>query len=226
MVSHPSLVFTFAIGFSLLLFTFQCHTEAYDLDNGIFDHNVSKMVSQKVNLSVYYEALNPTCASFIVKNLARIFDNGLNTILNLRLVPWGNAYLNKSNNAVVCQNGSDECKLNTLQACTINVLHDVNKHFALIYCFEFLAIEGRYKDWRSCFSSLGLPPKPVLDCFNSLNGTKLEQKYAIETAQLNPPHTFVPWVVVNNQPIGNDYKNFTTYACKAYKGTLVPMACH
>ena len=103
MGSHPSLVFTFAIGFSLLLFTLQCNTEAYELNNGRVAQKVSKVVSQKVNLSVYYEALSPSCASFIVKNLARIFDNGLYTILNLRLVPWGNAYLNKSSNAIVCQ---------------------------------------------------------------------------------------------------------------------------
>lgn len=30
---------------------------------------------------------------------------------------------------------------------------------------------------------------------------QLEQKFAAETAQLNPPHRFVPWVLVNNQPI-------------------------
>lgn len=48
-----------------------------------------------------------------------------------------------------------------------------NKHFALIYCFEFLVIEGRYKDWRTCFSSLGLNQKLVLDCIGSVNGTKV-----------------------------------------------------
>lgn len=31
--------------------------------------------------------------------------------------------------------------------------------------------------------------------------TQIEQYYAKETAQLNPPHRFVPWVVVNNQPL-------------------------
>jgi FtsH-binding integral membrane protein len=31
--------------------------------------------------------------------------------------------------------------------------------------------------------------------------TQIEQKYAKETAQLNPNHRFVPWVVVNDQPL-------------------------
>ena len=30
---------------------------------------------------------------------------------------------------------------------------------------------------------------------------QIEQNYAKETAQLNPPHRFVPWVVVNNQAL-------------------------
>lgn len=30
---------------------------------------------------------------------------------------------------------------------------------------------------------------------------QIEQKYAKETAELNPPHNFVPWVVINNQAL-------------------------
>lgn len=187
--------------------------------------SVSSIEAQKLTLSVYYETLCPRCATFIVKNLARIFDNELITILNLRLVPWGNASTNNSNNATFCQHGPDECRLDSLEACAIDVLHDVNKHFALIYCIEFLAIEGRHKEWQTCFSSLGLPLKPVLDCYKSANATKLELKYANETAHLSLPLQFVPWLVLNNQPIGNDYENFASYVCKAYKGVAVPMAC-
>ncbi|KAB2630447.1 gamma-interferon-inducible lysosomal thiol reductase-like [Pyrus ussuriensis x Pyrus communis] len=123
------------------------------------------------------------------------------------------------------EHGPDECRLDSLEACAIDVLHDVNKHFALIYCIEFLAIEGRHKEWQTCFSSLGLPLKPVLDCYKSANATKLELKYANETAHLSLPLKFVPWLVLNNQPIGNDYENFASYVCKAYKGVAVPMAC-
>lgn len=102
-MGSTSLEFTFVIVFPFLLFIFQNDSiSAYGLDYGRVNED-SKLVSQKVNLSVYYEALNPSCASFMVKNLARIFDNGLNTIVNLRLIPWGNAYLNKSTNAIVCQ---------------------------------------------------------------------------------------------------------------------------
>lgn len=34
-----------------------------------------------------------------------------------------------------------------------------------------------------------------------MSNKQIEQKYAKETALLNPPHRFVPWVVVNNQAL-------------------------
>lgn len=80
---------------------------------------------------------------------------------------------------------------------------------------------------------------------------QLLQKYADETGHLNPPHRFVPWLVVNNQPLQEvvlsnflaflisfflslndiwlflmqDYKNYATYVCKAFKGSGAPQAC-
>ncbi|KAI4305410.1 hypothetical protein L6164_028778 [Bauhinia variegata] len=181
--------------------------------------------SQKVNLSVYYESLNPTCANFIIKDLAEIFNKDLIDIVNLQLVPWANSHINKTNNSISCQNGTDECQLNSLESCVLNDFHDVNKYYALIFCFEFLAIEGRLKNLTNCFSQLGLPEKLTLDCYRRGNGTELGRKYINETAHLSPPHTFLPWVVVNNKPLGKDYANFTSYVCEAYNGIAKPAVC-
>ncbi|XP_048431226.1 gamma-interferon-responsive lysosomal thiol protein [Pyrus x bretschneideri] len=82
---------------------------------------VSMVEAQKITLSVYFETLCPHCATLIAKNLARISNNGLITILNLRLVPWGNA-----STATFCQRGPYACNLNSLEAYAIYVLHDVD----------------------------------------------------------------------------------------------------
>lgn len=58
---------------------------------------------QKVNLSVYYESLSQSCAVFIVKNLEEIFYNDVINIVNLQLVPWANASVNRTNNSISCQ---------------------------------------------------------------------------------------------------------------------------
>ncbi|KAF8369602.1 hypothetical protein HHK36_032385 [Tetracentron sinense] len=54
---------------------------------------------------------------------------------------------------------------------------------------------------------------------------QLELQYAAETSALHPPHTYVPWVVVDEKPLYEDYEKFVTHVCKAYKGTAVPDAC-
>ncbi|KAL9448508.1 hypothetical protein AB3S75_015905 [Citrus x aurantiifolia] len=53
----------------------------------------------------------------------------------------------------------------------------------------------------------------------------LELKYPIETNSLPSLHQYVPWVVVDGQPLTEDYENFIGYICKAYNGNVVPKAC-
>ncbi|XP_059642898.1 gamma-interferon-responsive lysosomal thiol protein-like [Cornus florida] len=189
----------------------------------ITSHASSDDTSSKVSMSLYYEALCPYCANFIVNDLQKILTTDLLSILNLRLVPWGNAAF-KDDKTWACQHGPDECLLDTVEACAINV-HDLGTHFRFIRCVERLNLENRHTEWQSCFRTGGLNPKPIADCYNTGLGFLLERRYADETARLNPPHQYVPWVLVNNVPIGVDYRNFVAYVCKAYRGPSIPIAC-
>jgi interferon gamma-inducible protein 30 len=62
----------------------------------------SSPASDSVTVSLYYETLCPYCANFIVNYLLKIFQNGLISVVNLRMVPWGNAWI-QSNGTFVCQ---------------------------------------------------------------------------------------------------------------------------
>ncbi|KAK9168051.1 hypothetical protein Syun_000191 [Stephania yunnanensis] len=149
-------------------------------------------------------------------------------IVDLRLVPFGNAEIGSDNKTITCQistHGPGECFLNTLEACAINAWPDLNTHFAFIYCIEHLVAEGKVKQWQSCFEKTGLDSAPIANCYKSGLGTKLELQYGNETKSLVPPHEYVPWVVVNNKPLYTDYANFTAYVCKAYNGTA-PSVCN
>ncbi|KAE9610855.1 hypothetical protein Lal_00031501 [Lupinus albus] len=177
----------------------------------------------RVTMSLYYESLCPYCADFIVNHLVRLFQTGLISIVNLRMIPWGNAWLSPDA-TIVCQHGDDECFLNTIQACAITIYPKEVQHFRFVRCLEQLTLENRHKEWVNCFQMTGLGTLPV-NCYTSGNGKAIEQNYAKETAQLNPPHRFVPWVVVNNQALQEDYQSFVSYICRAYKGHSKPDAC-
>ncbi|XP_040372874.1 gamma-interferon-responsive lysosomal thiol protein-like [Rosa chinensis] len=99
--------------------------------------------AENVSVTLYYETLCPYCADFIVNHLAKIFQNGLISIVNLRMVPWGNAWLN-SDGSFACQHGTDECLLNTIEACTITIYPNVNRHFTFIHCVERLTLQNKH----------------------------------------------------------------------------------
>eukprot|EP00257_Ricinus_communis_P020148 XP_015579312.1 gamma-interferon-inducible lysosomal thiol reductase-like [Ricinus communis] len=181
--------------------------------------------SEKVTLALYYESLCPYSANFIINYLPKLLENDeLFSIVDLYLSPWGNAKL-KSNDTFVCQHGPSECLLNTIEACAIHVWPQLEEHFPFINCVESLVYERRYPEWESCFEKLALDAKPIADCYTSGLGKELELQYAAETNALQPPHEYVPWVVVDGQPLYEDYENFISYICKAYKGSAAPTAC-
>ncbi|CAA7406246.1 unnamed protein product [Spirodela intermedia] len=180
--------------------------------------------SKKVQLELYYETLCPYCSRFIVNFLSKIFIDGLIDIVDLNLVPYGNARV-ASNGTITCQHGTNECLLNTIEACAISKWPDVKKHFRFIYCVEKLVVAHTYTEWETCFQKTGLESKAVLDCYRNGNGQKLELSYAAETDALQPPHKYVPWVVVDGKPLYDDYEKFETEVCKVYKAGDQPEAC-
>ncbi|KAI8523525.1 hypothetical protein RHMOL_Rhmol13G0081000 [Rhododendron molle] len=209
----------------LLLITATCPTVAA-LSSSNFP-SVSAGASEdkgKVALDLYYETLCPYCSNFIVNYLDKLFDSGLISAVDLNLIPYGNAKIG-SNATITCQHGPVECLLNTIEACAISVWPDLIKHFSFIYCVETLVYEHKYAEWETCYDKLGLDATPVTECYTSGYGEELELQYAAETNTLQPPHEYVPWVVVDGQPLYDDYENFISYICEAYKGTTLPNAC-
>ncbi|KAH1045521.1 hypothetical protein J1N35_036305 [Gossypium stocksii] len=184
-------------------------------------HSSLDNVNDRVTLSLYYEtSLCQHCASFISNDLVKVFHTDLHTIINLRLVPWVNVEIH-------CQHGAEECYLNTIHSCVIHFWPDVKVHFEFIRCTEQQSLKGGPVEalWKNCSEKLRLKEEIIDKCYTTGFGYKLLLQYANETAQLKPPQEYVPWVVVNNQPLRQDLENFVKYVCEAYKGDHKPAAC-
>ncbi|KAJ9173029.1 hypothetical protein P3X46_016205 [Hevea brasiliensis] len=194
-------------------------------------HSQKKAVAnpEKVSVSLYYETLCPYCRNFILDPLAKAIKTDLMTILDLQLVPWGNAMI-LPDSTVSCQHGEDECYLNSIHACVIDIWPDVIMHFNLIQCIEEQSSamglgNGAEALYNVCAEQLGFPAKPIKDCHESARGRELLLQYGSRTDSLNPPHRYVPWVVVNGNPLLENYDNFVEYVCKSYRGKSLPTAC-
>uniref|UniRef100_A0A1D1YAB4 GILT-like protein F37H8.5 n=1 Tax=Anthurium amnicola TaxID=1678845 RepID=A0A1D1YAB4_9ARAE len=86
-----------AVVSSFLLFSLCCfHLSALPLAAA------AAATPEKVRLELYYETLCPYCSRFIVSFLSKIFEDGLISIVDLNLVPYGNARV-ASDGTITCQ---------------------------------------------------------------------------------------------------------------------------
>ncbi|XP_052478522.1 gamma-interferon-responsive lysosomal thiol protein-like [Gossypium raimondii] len=110
--------------------------------------------------------------SLISNGLLKVFRTDLHTITNLRLVPWGNAEIH-------CQ----------------------KEHLEFIRCTEQQSLKEAPIEalWKYCSEKLRLNEEIINKCYTTGFGYKLQ--YSNVTAHMKPPQEYVPWVVVNNQPL-------------------------
>jgi interferon gamma-inducible protein 30 len=178
---------------------------------------------EKVKVELYSESLCPYCANFIINYLNPFFNNGLIDVVELRIIPYGNAHIH-ADGSLTCQHGQDECYLNIIQTCAIRLWPKVTDWFPFIYCLEKLPRATAAQDWKSCVEPSRLDLAPLLECSASPLGEKLELEFAAETDRLQPPHKYVPWVLVNGEPLYENYEDVAIYVCKDYQGTK-PAVC-
>ncbi|KAF7845283.1 gamma-interferon-inducible lysosomal thiol reductase-like [Senna tora] len=222
--------FFFCILISLLLHpshsSLDLSNDSSDGRHGHGHHHHHHHDDYKVNVSLYYEALCPGCEDFIVEDLVKVVYTDLHSIVNLHLVPYGNAQIQTPNKTVICQHGPLECYYNTIEACALDIWPSLKVNFPFIHCVETRLQHKKDKTvWESCCKDFKLNPKLIQNCYNSAHGKQLIMRNAEETGRLSPAHQYVPWVTVNSRPLYLDYTNLTKNICNAYKGHPKPRAC-
>lgn len=189
--------------------------------------------SPKVSLALYFESLCPDCQLFIRKQLYPTYLK-VGEILNLTLVPYGNAEERRSGDKWVfeCQHGPKECQGNLIETCAIALLKNISVSFPFIHCFE----ENTEKSEdpqpaeiaEKCAKSLGIDYSPIGTCVSDLQGNSLEHQMAVKTNALEPQHQYVPWVTLNGKHTEKlqreAEKNLLKLVCKYYTGPK-PSAC-
>lgn len=146
------------------------------------------------------------------------------------MYPYGNAKKaqNGTNWSFTCQHGVRECEGNVIETCAIKKYDFYTQALPFIIC-----LEADTSDWtrsgQRCASQLNLNWNTISSCATSSEGNQFEYEMAVATDKLNPPHTYVPWVVVNGVH-SSSYEtsilgNMVKFVCSIYTGPEKIDAC-
>ncbi|EIE23002.1 GILT-domain-containing protein, partial [Coccomyxa subellipsoidea C-169] len=172
-----------------------------------------------VRIQFVGESLCPDCAAYTTKVLEPIFSSGLKDLIELDYVGWGNA--KNTSGEVECQHGPRECDLNIALNCAQQLSKSQEDFFDFLYCLEREAFSSTGTEvLQTCSNSGRLSEKALRECSTGKLGAELERAAAAAT----PLHQYVPWILVDDVPLGADCGNLATYICAAYTGKK-PEAC-
>ncbi len=121
-----------------------------------------------------------------------------------------------------------ECEGNVLEACVINKYDFYSKALPFTICFEENSSNWQ-ESGKKCAPKYGIDWDAVTKCANSQEGADYILKLAEKTEALQPAHTYVPWVVVNNQHSQSTesavIRDMVKYVCSIYTGPEKIAAC-
>eukprot|EP00884_Botryococcus_braunii_P007188 jgi/Botrbrau1/16470/Bobra.0142s0064.1 len=185
-------------------------------------HPKDSQKSSVVMVDFYGEALCPDCAAFVLNILAPLLEEGLQEIMQVNYVGWGNA--KNTSSGVECQHGPQECYMNRILNCGVIYSPKRDVFYSLLICFSHYG-RAMHEYVETCATAAGLDHANLEACAKGSQGDQLEVAAADATFKLIPKHSFVPWILVNGIPLGADCGNVKAYICAAYRGPR-PHECY
>ncbi|XP_017144586.1 GILT-like protein 2 [Drosophila miranda] len=146
--------------------------------------------SDKLAVTLYYEALCPYCMTFVTTQLGpSMLLNDRLPFADLQLIPYGNAHLDDEGN-VVCQHGVEECDLNAWHGCILQH-HNITEAMTMIACM----MRGKKNRLDKCAEHYSIDVSDVKECRKSRSVNDILNEYGRETAEVK--HQGVPAVALD-----------------------------
>ncbi|NXI62720.1 GILT reductase, partial [Anseranas semipalmata] len=192
--------------------------------------NLSHPTDTPVELSLYYESMCPACRGFMVEQLFTTWLLLPINTMSITLVPYGNAQEKEVGGKwqFKCQHGSEECLGNMIQACLMHEAQNFTVYFPVIFCME--SGTSATKNLEACLQVYApqLDAGRIAACVQGELGTELMHRNAQLTEALDPPHQYVPWIVINGKHTdelqAQAQSSLLRLVCQLYQGEK-PEAC-
>jgi len=181
--------------------------------------------SPKVKVQVSIEALCIDSKHFILNDLIPTYHLLGSNIIDLELLPFGNAKItpttpnnNKQQQSIKCQHGKAECDANSYEQCLIATYPNPPDYLPAIECL-FQTLPMGYSD--NTFNT-----NMFQDCSVGLDFTKIRSchedegeawKLQLDNYERTPvDHTHVPWVTVNGEYLDEEKEKLDVGICSAF----------
>lgn len=173
-----------------------------------------------VPVQVFTEALCPDCKHFLEEQLERIYKLLGPDIMELTLVPFGNAELDREGKTIRSQHGVGECDANLWEQCAIHLYPSIESYLPFIACLDGYLPMGSHDDvfertpFQLCAAKSRLDYDALEKCHDD---DDLSWKLALEFDTMTPDeHEYVPWVVIDGQSVDPDQVILLEEVCKVY----------
>ncbi|KAL7574239.1 hypothetical protein ACA910_012494 [Epithemia clementina (nom. ined.)] len=182
---------------------------------------------EPVNVEILTESLCPGCRQFIQTILARAFDQLAPTVMNLTMIPYGNAEITDApKHLVACQHGLRECDGNVWELCAIHKYPDPEQYFPYLKCLAQKVPDGPFNQtispnvFKKCAVESHLWWPAIEACHK-----KQAWEMLAAADKATPDHNYVPWIIVDGKHIEAE-DDFVAAVCEVYqeKGGSYP-AC-
>lgn len=171
-----------------------------------------------VIVEAYTESLCIDCKNFFINSLLPAYDKLGPDVIDLRVVPFGNAQLDLEKQTVTCQHGEAECDANTWQQCAVRQAN-APTYVKFFDCLEKALPMGRRDEpfeeavFAECAKEAEMEFEGLLRCHDNPLLSWMLQK---ENSDKTPDHQFVPWVLINGKFYDDDKDDFLGMICNEY----------
>ncbi|XP_014793707.1 PREDICTED: gamma-interferon-inducible lysosomal thiol reductase [Calidris pugnax] len=163
--------------------------------------NLSRPAPAPVEVTLFYESLCMACRSFLVRQLFTAWVLLPSEVLNITLVPYGNAQEKNVSGKweFQCQHGPEECLGNMIETCLMHEAENFTTYFPVIFCLE--SGSSVTKNLEACLQIYApeLDRGRIAACVQGDTGMELMHRNAQLTQALDPPPEYVPWVLINGK---------------------------
>lgn len=170
-------------------------------------------IPKTARIQLYYESLCPYSIAFITEQLWPTYVR-VGYLMDVQLIPFGNAFKEQQQQKpnsrgerfavgrreepdykYSCQHGPDECFGNVVQSCASHIFNDTILSLAFVTCMSLA--ERPHQAGRECARGIARNWKAIQRCANGGKGRLLQDEMGERTWNLDPPHHYVPWIVIN-----------------------------